>query len=29
MGYRYDEGATAELKACDDIWADNLLVFER
>jgi SAM-dependent methyltransferase len=28
-GYRYDEATTAELKACRDIWADNLLVFER
>ena len=28
-GYRYDEAATAELKACRDIWADNLLVFKR
>ena len=28
-GYRLDEMGTAELKACDDIWADNLLVFER
>jgi SAM-dependent methyltransferase len=28
-GYRYAEKATAELKACNDIWADNLLVFER
>ncbi len=28
-GYRHDENATAQLKACDDIWADNLLVFER
>jgi SAM-dependent methyltransferase len=29
MGFRYDEMATVELKACNDIWADNLLVFER
>ena len=29
MGYRCSESATAELKACEDIWADNLLVFER
>ena len=29
MGYRHSESATAELKACEDIWADNLLVFER
>ena len=29
FGYRCDETATAELKACDDIWADNLLVFAR
>jgi SAM-dependent methyltransferase len=28
-GYRFDEKGTAELKACNDIWADNLLVFER
>ncbi len=29
LGFRHDEKATAELKACRDIWADNLLVFER
>ena len=28
-GYRLDEKGTAELKACNDIWAENLLVFER
>ena len=29
FGYRFDQTGTAELKACEDIWADNLLVFER